>query len=103
MSDLRALARQFDGFILRDARECALLPSERRCARPGMRFQTLMVRSAATPRVSNHEATIGDRDSTQPEQTQRNRHDAKNLNPARYHQGLCGPRPPHCCTAPEGA
>jgi hypothetical protein len=35
------------GFILRDARKCALLR---------MRSQTLLVRSAATPRVSNHEA-----------------------------------------------
>jgi hypothetical protein len=29
--------------------------------------RTFMVRSAATPRVSNHEATIGDHNSTQPE------------------------------------
>jgi hypothetical protein len=42
---------QFNGFILRDARKSGLL---------GMRSQTLMVKSASS-RVSNHEATEGDR------------------------------------------
>jgi hypothetical protein len=57
-----------DGSILRDASRslssvahsrdplAMLLPSERGCAHPGMRSQTLMVRSAFS-RVSNHEAT----------------------------------------------
>jgi hypothetical protein len=38
------------GFILRDARKRA--PQDEV-------FQTLMVRSAATPRVSNHQADVG--------------------------------------------
>ena len=38
------------GFILRDAAQAPLLR---------MRSETLMVRSAASPRVSNHEATNG--------------------------------------------
>jgi hypothetical protein len=44
------------GFILRDARKCALPRVNAIAFIPGMRSQTLMVRSAATPRVSNHEA-----------------------------------------------
>jgi hypothetical protein len=39
-------------FILRDARKSALL----RMRSLGLRFQALMERSAARPRVSNHEA-----------------------------------------------
>ena len=54
--------------ILRDARKDALLQRQRRSRCAGMRsgiyfttsqdevLQSLMVRSAATPRVSNHEA-----------------------------------------------
>ena len=48
-SAIAACSRFFQsgGFILRDAAKWPLLR---------MRFETLMVRSAASPRVSNHEA-----------------------------------------------
>jgi hypothetical protein len=52
---------QTGGFILRDA--------SLRAAPQDEVLQTLMVRSAAKPRVSNHEARMPDNDAPQPEMT----------------------------------
>jgi hypothetical protein len=61
---------QTGGFILRDASLRAAPPAI--TAKPLRRdevLQTLMVRSAAKPRVSNHEARMPDNDAPQPEMT----------------------------------
>jgi hypothetical protein len=58
------------GFILRDGAEFIIGPRVRAdpLAPPQDEVLTLMVRSAATPRVSNHVAhRMADNDSTQPE------------------------------------
>jgi hypothetical protein len=44
-------------FILRDAAKTLLLQQQRRSRCAGMRVWALVVRSAASPRVSNHEAS----------------------------------------------